>query len=127
MDRIKDSIDEKANIFGYIPYYEALLRDREYRDMARSTEQLQELDPRRKRLITINPYIAKYAKLPPEPNIEQKMFDDFTIDLIKEANKMINQEDEKVVEPQDNTNIDETNNEHNGDTGNMDNDSGEEK
>ncbi|MCL1836716.1 MAG: hypothetical protein FWG46_04130 [Treponema sp.] len=85
MDRLKENIDEKAAQFGYIPYYEAALRDKEYRDMAQSAEQLQELDPRRKKLLAVNPYVAKFAKLPPPPNVEQKMYDDFAIDLLKEA------------------------------------------
>ena len=85
MDRLKDNIDEKAAQFGYIPYYEATLRDKEYRDIAQSTDQIQELDPRRKKLLSVSPYVAKHAKLPPSPNIEQKMYDDFAIDLLKEA------------------------------------------
>jgi hypothetical protein len=85
IDRLKENIDEKAAQFGYIPYYEATLRDREYRDMAQSTDQLQEMEPRRKKLLAVSPYVAKYAKLPPPPNVEQKMYDDFAIDLLKEA------------------------------------------
>jgi hypothetical protein len=85
MDRLKENIDEKAAQFGYIPYYEATLRDKEYRDIAQSTDQLQELEPRRKKLLAVSPYIAKHAKLPPAPNVEQKMYDDFGIDLLKEA------------------------------------------
>jgi hypothetical protein len=87
MDRLKDNIDDKAAQFGFIPYYEATLRDKEYRDMAQSTDQLQELDPRRKKLLSVNPYVAKHAKLPPSPNVEQKMYDDFAIDLMKEASE----------------------------------------
>jgi len=87
IDRLKDNIDEKAAQFGYIPYYEATLRDNEYRDIAQSTDQLQDLDPRRKKLLAVSPYIAKFAKLPPPPNVEQKMYDDFAIDLLKEAGK----------------------------------------
>jgi hypothetical protein len=85
MDRLKENIDEKAAQFGYIPYYEATLRDTEPRDFAKSTEGLQELDPRRKKLLSVSPYVAKYAELPPEPNIEQQMYDDFMIDLIGET------------------------------------------
>jgi hypothetical protein len=36
-------------------------------------------------LLAVNPYVAKHAKLPPPPNVEQKMYDDFAIDLLKEA------------------------------------------
>jgi hypothetical protein len=85
MDRLKENIDQKAAEFGYIPYYEATLRDKEYRDIAQSAEGLQELDPRRKKLLAISPYIAKFAKLPPMPQVEQRMYDDFSIDLVKEA------------------------------------------
>ncbi|MDR2417599.1 MAG: hypothetical protein LBD79_00920 [Treponema sp.] len=85
MERLKDNIDEKAAQFGYIPYYEATLRDREYRDIAQSSEQLQDLDPRRKKLIAVSPYIATHAKLPPQPKVEQQMYDDFAIDLLREA------------------------------------------
>jgi hypothetical protein len=85
MDRLKDNIDGKASQFGYIPYYEATLRDREYRDIAQSADNLQELDPRRKKLLAVSPYVAKFAKLPPPPNVEQKMYDDFAIDLLKET------------------------------------------
>ena len=85
MDRLKDNIDEKAAKFSYIPYYEATLRDNEYRDIAQAADNMQELEPRRKKLLAVSPYIAKYAKLPPPPNVEQKMYDDFAIDLLKEA------------------------------------------
>ncbi|GMO40079.1 MAG: hypothetical protein Ta2F_16140 [Termitinemataceae bacterium] len=85
VDRLKENIDEKAAQFGYIPYYEATLRDNEYRDIARSTDQIQDIDPRRKKLIAISPYVARFAALPPEPSVEQSMYDDFSIDLLKEA------------------------------------------
>jgi hypothetical protein len=85
MERLKDNIGKKAAQFRYIPYYEATLRDREYRDIAQSSEQLQDLDPRRKKLIAVSPYIAAHAKLPPQPKVEQQMYDDFAIDLLQEA------------------------------------------
>jgi hypothetical protein len=40
MDRLKGNIDEKATQFGYIPYYEATLRDTEPRDFAKSGDVL---------------------------------------------------------------------------------------
>ena len=94
MDRLKDNIDEKAAQFGYIPYYEATLRDKEYKDMAQSPEALQVLDPRRKKLLSVNPYVAKFAKLPPAPNVEQKMYDDFAINLLQEASAVDRIEEE---------------------------------
>jgi len=83
--RLEENIKERAEQFGYIPYYEATLRDKEYRDIAQSIDEAQNLDPRRKRLLSLSPYIARFAKLPPSPNVEQKMYDDFAIDLLKEA------------------------------------------
>jgi hypothetical protein len=87
MDRLKEDIEQKAAVFGYIPYYEATLRDQEYRDIARAAEpeQMRELEARRKKLIAIGPYVAKFARLPPMPRFEQRMYDDFSIDLISEA------------------------------------------
>jgi hypothetical protein len=85
MDRLKDDIEAKAAEFGYIPYYEATLRDQEYRDIAQSTDNLQDMDSRRKRLLAVSPYVAKFAKLPPMPRVEQQMYDDFSIDLIQEV------------------------------------------
>jgi hypothetical protein len=99
MDRLKDNIDEKATQFGYIPYYEATLRDNEFRDMAQSIDQLNQLDPRRRVLLAVNPYVAKHAKLPPQPNVEQKMYDDFAIDLLMEAAQSDKPEEETI--PQD--------------------------
>jgi len=96
MDRLKENIDDKAAQFGYIPYYEATLRDKEYRDMAQSTDRLQELDPRRRKLLAVSPYVAKHAKLPPPPNVEQKMYDDFAIDLLAEAARA------EIIEPEEN-------------------------
>jgi len=101
MSRLKEDIEEKATKFGYIPYYEATLRDKEYRDIAQSTDGLQNLDPRRKRLLSISPYIAKHAKLPPPPDVEQKMYDDFAINLLKEsarAETIWEEKNEEVVE-----------------------------
>jgi hypothetical protein len=81
MDRIHEDINDKAAQFGYVEYYEASLRDAESRDIARSVDGIQELDPRRKKLLAVNPYVAKYAKLPPEPQVEQKLYDDLSINL----------------------------------------------
>ncbi len=112
MDRLKENIDEKAAQFGFIPYYEATLRDKEYKDIAQATDNLQELDPRRKKLLQVSPYVAKYAKLPPPPNVEQKMYDDFAIDLLQETALLTPEQPEQnvmvdviVVESQEETNI----------------------
>ncbi|MDR0638005.1 MAG: hypothetical protein LBG27_03720 [Spirochaetaceae bacterium] len=100
MDRLKENIDEKAAQFGFIPYYEATLRDKESRDFAQSTEGLQELDLRRKRLLAVSPYVAKFAELPPEPRVEQQAYDDFAIDLVKEARELAREAPVSAAEPE---------------------------
>lgn len=85
MERLQEDISVKAEQFGHIEYYEASLRDSQSRDIARaiSAENLQNLEARRKLLIQINPYYATFAKIPPAPNTEPKLMEDFTLDLQK--------------------------------------------
>jgi hypothetical protein len=85
IDRLKEDIDQKAAQFGYIPYYEASLRDGESRDFAKSAESLRDLEGRRRKLLSISPYVAVHAELPPEPRIEQRMYDDLAIDLLEKS------------------------------------------
>jgi hypothetical protein len=85
MDRIKDDIDQSAEKFGHIEYYEASLRDTESRDVARSVENIQQLDDRRKKLVAISSYFAKYAQLPPEPTTTDQLMDDFSLNLEQTA------------------------------------------
>jgi len=89
MDRLQDDITAKSEQFGHIEYYEASLRDSEPRDFARSQdpENMQALDERRKRLIPVNSYYAMYAKIPPAPQIDPKLMDDFTINLEQKASE----------------------------------------
>lgn len=91
MDRIKDDIDASAEKFGHIEYYEASLRDSGSRDVARSVDNLQELDDRRKKLVSIGSYFAKYAELPPEPKMTDALANDFTIDLEQIAANNVSQ------------------------------------
>jgi hypothetical protein len=113
MDRLKENIDEKAAQFGFIPYYEATLRDNEPRDFAKSTEGLQELDVRRKKLLAVSPYVAKFAELPPEPHVEQQAYDDFAIDLVKEAYGLGQEVPAPAAEPESNPGKEEAEPENN--------------
>jgi hypothetical protein len=81
MERIEEDIELKAAEFEYVEYYEASLRDKEARDMARSAGELANLDKRREKLLAINPYVARNAKLLPQPHIEQEFYDDFSINM----------------------------------------------
>ena len=85
MERLKDDIDEKAEKFNHVEYYEASLRDSDSRDIARATDGLQELELRRKKLISVSPYIAQYAQLPPEPRVEDSLYADSAINTAEIA------------------------------------------
>lgn len=107
MDRLQDDIQQKSAQFEHIEYYEASLRDAQSRDFARSQDMnvLQNLSERQKRLVPISTYNAVYAKLPPEPSTEEKLTEDFDIDLKKKSEEILleieNKENE--VPPEDET------------------------
>ena len=107
MDRLKDDIDAQAEKFGYIECFEASLRDDEARKLARATEELQNLDPRRKKLAKAGAHFATMSEIPPEPNIESQTFEDFTMNLVKMADdalknldNVINSEETEQTETQ---------------------------
>ena len=97
MNQLQQDINASSEQFGFVEYYEASLRDTESKKIAESItpENLQNLDPRRQKLIPINSYFATNADLPPLPSVEDKLIDDFTLDLQQVATSelyRINQE-----------------------------------
>jgi len=105
MDRLKEDIDQKAEKFEHIDYYDALLRDGNSRDTAVASNSLYELEERRKPLISVNPLFAKVSVMPPEPNVEALTFEHISINLLKIArntlkglNKDLNIQMENEVE-----------------------------
>lgn len=93
MDRLQEDIENKSRKFEHIEYYEASLRDGQSRDEARSldTQVLQSLDARQKRLIPMSTYSAVYAALPPEPDSEDKLQEDFCINLNEKTAQLLNE------------------------------------
>lgn len=89
MDRLKEDIDAQADKFGFIEYFEASLRDNEVRQMALATDNLQDIDPRRKGLIGAGAHFASLSDIPPEPQLESKAHDDFTMNLIQMADEAL--------------------------------------
>ncbi|MBR6084878.1 MAG: hypothetical protein IKP61_04610 [Spirochaetales bacterium] len=87
MDRLTEDIDRKGEEFNRIELYEASLRDSLSRDFAQAqtSETMQNLDERRRRLVRVNPYYAANAELPPEPSTEPSLLEDFVIGVSKEA------------------------------------------
>ncbi len=105
MDRLKEDIDQKAEKFEHIDYYDALLRDGNSRDTAVASNSLYELEERRKPLISVNPLFAKVSVMPPEPNVEALTFEHISINLpkiarntLKGLNKDLNIQMENEVE-----------------------------
>lgn len=96
MDRLTEDIERKTEKFSHIEFYEASLRDRQYKDIAtsQSPEKLQELDARRQKLLQINSYYASFATLPPEPSVEEKLDSDFTLNVASIAKQTLKDIDE---------------------------------
>lgn len=101
MRGLQDDINKSSERFGFVEYFEGSLRDGESKKVADSIipENLQSLDPRRKKIIPVNSYFATYAELPPEPSVEQKLMVDFTMDLNQVATSQIARIDEENKAP----------------------------
>lgn len=81
MERLKDDIDEKAEKFGHIEYYDAKLRDGHSNEIAVAADEVRDLDDRRKPLALVNPLFAKSSELPPTPNVEEITFEHIALNL----------------------------------------------
>lgn len=101
MERLKEDIDQKAEKFEHIDYYDALLRDEHFRDSALASSQIHELDERRKSLVLVNPLFAKNSELLPVPNIENITDEHFSINLPALAENTLREleEDLNTLEP----------------------------
>ena len=101
MERLKEDIDQKAEKFEHIDYYDALLRDEHFRDSALASSQIHELDERRKSLVLVNPLFAKNSELLPVPNIENITDEHFSINLPVLAENTLREleEDLNTLEP----------------------------
>ncbi len=81
MDRLKEDIDNKAEKFEHIDYYDALLRDGNSKDTAVASSEIHSLDERRKPLSAINPLFAKISEIPPAPSIENIAYEHISLNL----------------------------------------------
>ena len=97
MDRLTEDIEEKTEKFSHIEFYEASLRDRQYKDVATSQnpEVLQNLDERRKRLVQISSYYASFANIPPAPSEEPTLMQDFSINVDEVAKEALRNIEER--------------------------------
>ena len=81
MERLKDDINQKADRFGHIEYYDAKLRDGHSNQIAVATDEVRSLDERRKPLALVNPLFAKTSELPPEPKVEEITYEHINLNL----------------------------------------------
>ena len=81
MERLKDDINQTAERFGHIEYYDAKLRDGHSNQIAVATDEVRSLDERRKPLALVNPLFAKTSELPPEPKIEEITYEHINLNL----------------------------------------------
>lgn len=96
--RLKDDIDQKAEQFGHVEYYDAKLRDGYSSDSAVACDSVSELDVRRKPLASTNPLLAQVADLPPAPKVEQVTFDFLNLNLPEVAQHSLNALDGKPMD-----------------------------
>ncbi|MDO4947539.1 MAG: zinc ribbon domain-containing protein [Fibrobacter sp.] len=97
MSRLHEDIDLRSEEFGYVEYFEGTLRDSEAQDVAQSAENIQDLDPRRKALLSVNSYMAKNANLPPEPSVNENLLEDFNVDLVDHVEGILQKFEEEGV------------------------------
>ncbi len=97
MRQLQSDINAASEKFGFVEYFEGSLRDGESKKVADSIipENLQNLDERRKKIIPVSTYFATYAELPPAPSVEEKLNEDFALDLQAIANAQIARIDEE--------------------------------
>lgn len=97
MDRLKEDIDQKAEKFGHVEYYDAKLRDGYSNEVAVATSEIHNLDERRKSLAAVNPLFAKTSELLPEPNVENITFEHISLNLPTMAKNVL----EELEAPKD--------------------------
>ena len=102
MRNLQNDINASSEKFGFVEYFEGSLRDGESKKVADSLipENLQNLDSRRQKIIPVNSYFATYAELPPEPSVEPKLMQDFTMDLQALATEQIKRIDSENEQTQ---------------------------
>lgn len=81
MDDLQKEIEIRAIEFGHIEYYDASLRDSNPQRLSQASNNSASLEDRRKPLIAVNPLYAQDSELPPEPSVEQLMYQHIAVDL----------------------------------------------
>ena len=109
INRLKEDIDLKAEMFGHIEYYDAKLRDGYSNSVAVAASEVQDLDERRKALALVNPKLAKDSDLLPEPHVSDVTYEHFSINLpgmVREAMSALNSPDESMMSQAETNQVD---------------------
>jgi hypothetical protein len=91
MDRLKEDIDIRAEKFEHIEFYDASLRDNNFKEYAVANGRTHELDSRRKPLVAVSPFFAETSELPPIPSIEDLTHEHLSINLPRIAKKALDE------------------------------------
>src|SRR5665647_1041032 len=100
MERLKEDIDNKAEKFEHIDYYDALLRDGNSKNAAVAAGEMHQLDERRKPLISVDPLFAKTSEMPPVPSIEDLTYEHISLNLPNIAKNALRELDQDLVTDQ---------------------------
>jgi hypothetical protein len=99
MERLKEDIEQKAEKFGHVEFYDAKLRDGHSNEIAVAANEIHDLDDRRKPLSLVNPLFAKTSDLPPTPNVEDITFEHISLNLpVIAKNALENLKDSEYIE-----------------------------
>ena len=81
MERLKEDIDQRAEAFGHVEYYDAKLRDGHSNQAAVAASEVNNLDSRRQPLASVNPLFAKDSDLPPVPSVDDVAHEHMSLNL----------------------------------------------
>lgn len=101
MDRLKEDIDNRAEEFSHVEYYDARLQDGHSNELAIAASEVHEMDERRKALTMVNPLLAKKSELPPTPQVEDLVYEHLSLNLPLIAKNAL----EELAETETSTNI----------------------
>lgn len=89
MERLQDDIDEKADAFGTVTFFEAYLYANEAQKAVNANSNIAKMGPRELKIANVSPYLAQYGTIPPQPSVEDELMQSLGIDLADEAEELI--------------------------------------
>ena len=99
MDRLKEDIDARAEVFGHVEYYDARLQDGHSNEVAVAASEVRTMDERRKQLTMVNPLLAKKSELPPTPQIEDLVYEHMSLNLPLIAKTALDDLEQTTAQP----------------------------